>query len=94
MKKIVALFVALAFFSSATLFAAPVAGTAPAPQPGASFEVNAFFADVDATQLSDTEAEAVEGEGPLLLILGAILAGATLGAGFAVLGISLIPGTP
>ncbi|MDR0557150.1 MAG: hypothetical protein LBG43_04685 [Treponema sp.] len=101
MNKIIALFVALAVFSSAALFAAPVSGApgaAPASQTGESFDLDALFADVDAPQLSDTEAETIEGEGwfnaLISGIIGAVVGGAT-GAAFGggvSLGVLTIPG--
>ncbi|MDR2447788.1 MAG: hypothetical protein LBD58_10980 [Treponema sp.] len=101
MKKVIALMVIMAIFST-TAFAAPlsVAGSQDALSEqislsSLSFETDAaLFADVQAAALTSEEAQDVEGTGPWLFILGAILAGSAIGAGFALMGISLIPGTP
>ena len=75
MKKIVSLLVVLALFAS-TAFAAPVSVAASLPEPTQtvtpSADLDALFADVNAVPLTDIEAQAVEGDGPVGAVIGAI----------------------
>jgi hypothetical protein len=92
MKKIVSVLVILTVFS-ATVFAAPGSLSVPldnsrpagsktfaigALSAGVVPQVDDLFADVGAVQLTDTEAQTVEGDGPIAVFAGAIV-GTVLG---------------
>jgi hypothetical protein len=87
MKKIIALTVALALFAS-TAFAAPISVaaslvepvTAQTVSPSASADLDALFSDVTAVPLTDSEAQAVEGEGFFGALIGAVI-GVVIGLG-------------
>ena len=93
MKKIIALFVAMAFFST-TVFAAPLSlagslGTQPNEfalagqlSVGGHDGFGDLFADVDAVALTQEEAQAVEGEGSI----GVAILSTALGAAGGFLG--------
>jgi hypothetical protein len=49
-----------------------------------------LFADIQSVQLTDAEAEAVEGEGLFGILIGVALLGAGIGAGTAIIGINLM----
>jgi hypothetical protein len=82
MKKIISLMVALALFAS-TAFAAPISVaasfvepvTAQTVSPSASADIDALFADVDAVPLTDSEAQAVEGESWVGAVVGYLIGG-------------------
>ena len=86
MKRIIAFLIALSMFSI-SVFAAPASMAAslgnPVPlevksEAAASFTLNTdddLFADVNATQLTDEEAQAVEGEGFWGALIGGIIGG-------------------
>ncbi|GHT98045.1 hypothetical protein FACS1894142_3850 [Spirochaetia bacterium] len=85
MKKLIALFTVMAMVS-ATVFAAPLSLAASlengVPVKNEAVQNFDLFADVGATQLSDTEAAAVEGDG----IVGALVFAAIGAAAGAALG--------
>ena len=96
MKKITALLVALAVFAT-TAFAAPISVAASLPEPvqtvasSVDTDLNALFADVNAVALTNEEAAAVEGEGPIAAAAGAIV-GTVVGV--AVVVTNIIPYKP
>jgi hypothetical protein len=85
MKKIVAVLVVLALFTS-TVFAGPVSRASLIDtvktvkiDTASGFADNAnLFGDVQAPALSDTEAAAVEGEGAVGAIIGGFIGGMVL----------------
>jgi hypothetical protein len=80
MKKLIALLVILAVFSTA-VFAAPAAAGVAFGEASASTIVSLtadtddLFATVDAVALTDGESATVEGEGPVGGVVGAVLGG-------------------
>jgi len=90
MKKIISVMVLFTFIATTSVFAVPVTNTVSLATTGENNLEEDLFSSVQATPLSGLEMVEVEGAWGILAIVGICLLGAGIGAGFALIGISLI----